>query len=270
MSVLPLFKTEEQCATCNQIKPVICFTWVKNRNRYAEDCKECRNKKTKERYWQNIEKSREYQRNKAKKYKNRQSEYHLKTTYGLTTKDKKELLLKQNQKCAVCSAFFSKAADAKIDHDHSTGRVRELLCHNCNVSLGLLKEDLKIVDALKAYLEKHKGLNLQSFSKFAEYIKERENAYVIETNKGFASYSILGEVCYIRDLYVLPEFRRSKVASDFAKAVAEAGKAAGCKTLVCGVAPQANGTTGSLSVILANGFELKSATETMIWFVRGL
>ncbi len=40
-----------------------------------------------------------------------------------------------------------------IDHDHKTGKVRGVLCHNCNTSLGLLKDDLTTLRNLIKYLE---------------------------------------------------------------------------------------------------------------------
>ena len=43
-----------------------------------------------------------------------------------------------------------------VDHDHTTGKVRELLCHNCNRALGLLQENVEIIQSALDYLNKHK------------------------------------------------------------------------------------------------------------------
>jgi len=40
-----------------------------------------------------------------------------------------------------------------VDHDHSTGRVRKLLCNACNLAIGMVQEDPARLRALAAYLE---------------------------------------------------------------------------------------------------------------------
>jgi hypothetical protein len=39
-----------------------------------------------------------------------------------------------------------------IDHDHVTGDIRGLLCHACNVALGLLNDDPELLEAAAGYL----------------------------------------------------------------------------------------------------------------------
>ena len=83
--------------------------------------------------------------------------YSLKSKYNLTEEDYKELLINQNHKCAICGTDQEEVLNKKlyVDHDHATGKVRELLCHNCNVSLGLLKESIQTLTRAIAYLDKH-------------------------------------------------------------------------------------------------------------------
>lgn len=84
----------------------------------------------------------------------------LKRLYGLSLSDYDAMLIAQNGKCAMCGTTDpkSKTGDFAVDHDHSTNRVRELLCNPCNTGLGFLRDDPKILAAGIAYLEKHRAM----------------------------------------------------------------------------------------------------------------
>jgi hypothetical protein len=73
-------------------------------------------------------------------------------TYGLEPKEYDELLFKQNNGCAIC-AEKPKTKSLHVDHCHTTGTVRGLLCHGCNTAIGLLKEDKDIMQKAIKYLE---------------------------------------------------------------------------------------------------------------------
>jgi len=77
--------------------------------------------------------------------------------YGLTCPERDDLLIEQNSLCAICSQHITfdgkrHKFSAVVDHDHTTGEVRGVLCHSCNVFLGYC-ENHKI-DLLK--LEEYK------------------------------------------------------------------------------------------------------------------
>jgi len=63
------------------------------------------------------------------------------------------MLAEQDNGCAVCGGVNSSGRRLAVDHDHETGRVRALLCHGCNVALGLVAEDPQRVYALASYAE---------------------------------------------------------------------------------------------------------------------
>lgn len=63
-----------------------------------------------------------------------------------------ELLKKQRGKCAICRVKPLAGTKLVIDHDHSDGKIRGLLCHNCNIGLGHLKDNIKIVTKAVFYL----------------------------------------------------------------------------------------------------------------------
>lgn len=64
--------------------------------------------------------------------------------YGLTLQSFEEKLKKQSRRCAICEKLFKKRIN--IDHNHKTGKVRGLLCTECNISLGHIEK--------KGFLEK--------------------------------------------------------------------------------------------------------------------
>ena len=91
-------------------------------------------------------------REQIKKYYERTKEIKLQTfrlkTYGLTNKRYQELLLKQNNLCAICL----ENKPLEIDHDHATKIVRGLLCQECNLGLGKFKDSTTILKKAIYYL----------------------------------------------------------------------------------------------------------------------
>ena len=104
-------------------------------------------------------------RDKIKSYylntKTHREEKRLLRKYGLTSKERAVLLASQGGCCATCRTPEEKASRGKlhIDHNHTTGRVRGLLCNGCNYTLGLVKEDPEVLQNLINYLGIHVGSN---------------------------------------------------------------------------------------------------------------
>ena len=71
------------------------------------------------------------------------------TKYGIEPADFKRMKLEQNNLCAVC--LEDKALN--VDHDHKTGKVRGLLCGDCNTGLGKLKDNSVNLLRAAAYLK---------------------------------------------------------------------------------------------------------------------
>lgn len=78
--------------------------------------------------------------------------YHLRANYGLSVEQFNALLSSQGNACAICRDTDKKWC---VDHDHATGKVRAILCHCCNVALGLLGDSARITNAATEYLTKH-------------------------------------------------------------------------------------------------------------------
>lgn len=101
-------------------------------------------------------------------------------------------------------------------------------------------------------------------SLFRDYILERGGKEIIESEKGFATYYYINDGCYIEEIFVKPEFRKSGEASKLANEISEIAKSKGCSNLYGTVCPSANGSTNSLKVLLAYGFKLDSSINNLI------
>lgn len=117
-------------------------------------CKQCIKKYSKMRYKRDKEyfiKYRNTPENKERK-KKYMREWKLRKEYGITTKAYNILLELQDNKCARCNDLF-KNNNIYIDHDHKTGKVRGLLCLQCNTKLGVIEKYLENPESWDNYLE---------------------------------------------------------------------------------------------------------------------
>ena len=97
------------------------------------------------------EKQRDYHRNNKPKARDRK----LQRAFGLTLEEYNNKLSNQNNICAICGGVDNDRSLA-VDHDHTTGKIRDLLCKSCNLILGRVKEDTSILENMVAYLKRHK------------------------------------------------------------------------------------------------------------------
>ena len=75
--------------------------------------------------------------------------------YGLTLAEHDTLAASQGGLCAICG----RERPLRVDHDHATGVIRGLLCHNCNVALGLLGEDAQVISLAAQYVAARQRLS---------------------------------------------------------------------------------------------------------------
>lgn len=103
-------------------------------------------------------------------------------------------------------------------------------------------------------------------SLYAQYIKEREDKEVIESDEGFATYKIFsnGE-CYLQDLYVIPEKRKSGLAIEMTNKVVEIAKEHGCHTLVGSVCSEDKSATKNMKIFLTYGMQIHKIIGNMIF-----
>lgn len=115
----------------------IDYTMLFNR---ANLCKKCDNKR------------KEIGRNED----NRRNWYY-KKHYGITLKDYNKMFIEQEGCCKICG-IHQVEVDKRlaIDHNHTTGEVRGLLCDPCNKALGIFKDDIKLLENAINYLKDNK------------------------------------------------------------------------------------------------------------------
>jgi hypothetical protein len=73
----------------------------------------------------------------------------------MTITDYDTMLEKQHGVCAICKRPPVEGKYLYIDHDHTTGKVRGLLCPSCNHAVGILENDPSIVQKITEYLDPH-------------------------------------------------------------------------------------------------------------------
>jgi hypothetical protein len=134
--------------------------------RYAEKNKE--RIKQRKREWLAADPARQERYNAAqrarkkadpKKYRLYFRNRHLIKKYGMTEERYKEMYVKQGGVCEICGGMPDIVVHGitrlAIDHNHDTGKVRGLLCNNCNAGMGILGDSEEHLLAALAYLKKH-------------------------------------------------------------------------------------------------------------------
>ena len=139
-----------RCSQCSKTKPASQFyTDKRSRSGLSSACKECILAGQKAWYDAMPDDVRRkmwtQQNSRAFNYRR---DYNLRKKYGITLVEYDAMYAAQDGACASCKIPCDRL---DVDHCHDTGRVRGLLCHPCNVALGLLREDSDRINALAMY-----------------------------------------------------------------------------------------------------------------------
>lgn len=132
---------DKTCCKCKIIKSINEFTKDKSRKDSlypaCKTCEGCRSKR----------------RTKPEQNRNQ----HLKRSYGIDLDEYNRIFTLQEGKCDICKRHQS-ALKTKlhVDHCHASGKVRALLCFNCNQALGNVSDNIERLEAAIKYLRKHK------------------------------------------------------------------------------------------------------------------
>jgi hypothetical protein len=132
-----LLPTEKPCIKCGEVKTLESFTRKKdNADGRLNTCKVCERER-KSKYKPNPEKSRQY---------------YLKHEFGITVEEYNNLFESQNGCCAICNDPPTGNRNLAVDHCHSNGNIRGLLCFRCNATLGKFNDDIELFQKAINYL----------------------------------------------------------------------------------------------------------------------
>lgn len=98
----------------------------------------------------------ECEQEKKAGYSEKRREQRLVKKYGMTNEDYCAMVDAQMGACLICEEVQVDRTSFHVDHCHGSGKVRGLLCQQCNQAIGLLRDDVKIITAAARYVEMHK------------------------------------------------------------------------------------------------------------------
>jgi hypothetical protein len=141
---LDLSGTEKVCRGCNELKPITAFIQRPKTGYFESHCVVCMNKARDARAEADPVKA------KRNEQKNR-----LRRDFGLTLAQYDYMLAAQGGVCAICKQKCTRHSVLSVDHCHTTGVVRGLLCASCNFAIGFLGDDPAIMRNAADYVEIH-------------------------------------------------------------------------------------------------------------------
>lgn len=161
----PRFKAPDghkKCNHCKVILPLENFTLLASSfDGHAKTCKACMFIANDKWRRKNLAKCALRQRANRKNSRERYKDYSRKSRYGLPPGEFDALLLRQNNRCAICQTDKpgNRAGSVfSVDHNHVTKAVRGLLCGNCNFVIGHAKDSVEILQSAIEYLKKEGGI----------------------------------------------------------------------------------------------------------------
>jgi hypothetical protein len=127
------------CRDCNvELRP---YNKVKMGASYAPRCYDCTKIHERKRYVEGGGKDKVRERN-------------MKESFGLTIAEYDKLVEIHQNGCAICRRPDKSGRRLAVDHNHVTNEIRGLLCHNCNIALGLLEENETFILNMIEYLKR--------------------------------------------------------------------------------------------------------------------
>lgn len=142
------------CKTCGETKDILEFYRRKDSpDGWRNDCKKCSLKKAERNYMADYKRQRI---NKKAWYLGKGRNKNILKLYNLSKEQYDAMFDLQDGRCAIC--FDRPKIYLSVDHDHKTGKIRELICKPCNLGLGIFNDDYDRISLASKYLLKHNNL----------------------------------------------------------------------------------------------------------------
>lgn len=139
--------TTHTCRVCGEERPVADFRLKSRIVRRRPTCRECESAANLARYHSRPETKLANQRASRKHY--------LKKLYGLTLDQYDAMLKARDSRCDICGEHEEQDRALAVDHCHTSGKVRGLLCQACNTAIGKLRDDPALIRKAASYVERH-------------------------------------------------------------------------------------------------------------------
>lgn len=137
----------KRCCTCQEFKPLTDYHKDSGGiEGVAYSCKVCANARSKLHHARRMRDDPKYRRAMKERY--------VRQSYGLSRDEYEALLLAQDYICPICQTRSPKGG-WHLDHNHTTGKVRQFLCNPCNRGLGYLQDSTEVLQAAMNYLRRH-------------------------------------------------------------------------------------------------------------------
>lgn len=137
------------CRSCKKHLPFEKFSKQAScKSGYRKTCKDCHNQYVREIWYK---KNSFKQIASSKKWRLENKSQFLATKYKCDLKTMEDLL--SFKKCQICG----RSENLHIDHCHSSGGVRGILCRSCNIGIGNFEENIERINAAISYLQKHQN-----------------------------------------------------------------------------------------------------------------
>jgi hypothetical protein len=135
--------THKSCPICGELKERSEFyKWKSRQDGLTAYCKPCFNDKNKKWQAENPDKLPNLDQTRISNRKR---------NFGISENDYAQMLVDQDNSCAICKKEIG--WESAVDHCHTTGKIRGLLCRNCNLGLGGFKDNIETIRKAIEYVK---------------------------------------------------------------------------------------------------------------------
>lgn len=146
------YMNNKVCTKCKLEKPIDEFfksgKYPSGKNKIRGDCKACASLNTSQWRAKNRAHYNSYMGEWRGKNPDKVRIMEIKRNYGLSIEDYHQMVREQNNQCKICGKSPNGIRPLAIDHCHITGRIRGLLCYNCNRAIVILDDKDHLEKAL--------------------------------------------------------------------------------------------------------------------------